>query len=93
MSIKFGLDQIVNENEIGVVAGWGNTKAGGIPSRVLKSINLPVVNYQQCEREAGDFKPFVTPDKFCSGFTNGSGVCKGNFLINVNVFIKFMYFR
>ena len=77
LSVRFGLDRVVSSGEIGVVSGWGNTHAAGKPSKTLKSIDLPVVDFQQCEEEADDFKRFITPDKFCSGFRNGSGVCKG----------------
>lgn len=76
-NVRYGLDRLVSAGEVGLAAGWGNTKAGGIPSKVLKSIEMPVVDFGQCRREAGDFEPFVTPDKFCSGYLNGSGLCSG----------------
>ena len=50
-----------------------------MPSRVLKSIEMPVIDFFQCRSEAENFEPFVTFDKFCSGFKNGSGVCKGRY--------------
>lgn len=79
LNVRYGLDRVVMSGEIGVVSGWGNTHAAGKPSKTLKSIELPVVDFQQCEEEAEDFKRFITPDKFCAGFRNGSGVCKGLF--------------
>ena len=62
---------------LGLVAGWGYTLADGEVSATLKSITMPVVNFQQCLDESADFKLFVTPDKFCGGFLNGTGVCQG----------------
>jgi modular serine protease len=34
----------------------------------LKKIELPIVDFQNCKRQAPDnFKPFLTSDKFCAG--------------------------
>lgn len=86
---KYGLDKIVPAGDVGLVAGWGFTKAGGMPSRVLKSIEMPVIDFFQCRNEAGsNFESFVTFDKFCSGFKNGSGVCKGKIFIYFKCFFK-----
>lgn len=73
----------LSAGSIGLVAGWGYTTATGMPSDTLKSIEMPVIDFYQCLNESGDYRPFVTPDKFCSGFKNGSGVCQGN---NYNYF-------
>ena len=74
-------DRVVKAGEMGLVAGWGYTEAGGQLSRILKSIEMPVIDLEKCRLESGNFLPFVTSDKYCSGFTNGSGVCKGLFEI------------
>lgn len=67
--------------EVGMVAGWGFTEAEGLPSDTLKSIKMPVIDFFQCLSESGHYKNFVTYDKFCSGYKNGSGVCRGtNFI-------------
>ena len=79
MEAKFGLDRAVTPGEIGLVAGWGSKDAAGTNSSVLMKINMPVIDFYQCKAEAGAFMEFVTGDKFCSGFTNGSGVCWGEF--------------
>lgn len=64
--------------DIGIVAGWGFTSLLGKPSKTLKKIEMPVVDFDQCKNEAGNFRPFVTPDKYCSGYLNGTGVCRGD---------------
>lgn len=78
LSITYGLETIIRAGEIGVVGGWGFVEATGKPSKTLKTITMPVIDFQQCLKSADLlFRPFVTPDKFCMGFTNGSGVCQG----------------
>lgn len=67
--------------DFGMVAGWGYTKSDGDVSQTLKAISMPVIDFQQCFNEADDFKLFVTSDKFCGGFLNGSGVCSGLYFV------------
>ena len=63
----------------GRVAGWGLTAADGQPSPVLKSIDLPTVDFNTCLKESPSaFRPFITTDKFCGGFTTGESVCRGD---------------
>lgn len=63
----------------GRVAGWGLTASQGEPSAVLKTIDLPTVDYNTCLTESPpSFRPFITTDKFCGGFTTGESVCNGD---------------
>lgn len=63
----------------GRVAGWGLTASEGESSPVLKTIDLPTVDFNTCLNESpASFKPFITTDKFCGGFTSGESVCRGD---------------
>lgn len=63
----------------GRVAGWGLTASAGDPSPILKTLDLPTVDFNTCLNESpASFKPFITTDKFCGGFTDGQSVCKGD---------------
>lgn len=63
----------------GRVAGWGLTRTDGSPSTVLKTIDLPTVDFNSCLNESPpSFRPFITTDKFCAGFTSGDSVCTGD---------------
>ena len=81
LNIRYGIQRVVPGGEIGLVAGWGFIESGGMASNTLKSIKLPVIDFKQCRRESKEFERFVTPDKFCSGYLNGSGICRGLFNI------------
>lgn len=74
----------------GKVAGWGLTKLNEEPSEILKSINIPIVPLDQCRNEATkDYKPFITDDKLCAGYKDGSGVCKGKlkkYLLKISIY-------
>lgn len=62
----------------GIVAGWG-VDSNGISSALLKTIELPVIEPGECRRSFSQpFKYFYTDDKFCAGYINGQGVCKGD---------------
>ena len=79
LDLALDFDQrILSGGNLGKVSGWGLTKINDEPSEILKSINIPVVPLDQCKSEApDDYKPFITDDKLCAGFKDGSGVCKG----------------
>lgn len=77
--LNFG-DIVVPADWVGRVAGWGLTESGGRPSPILKIVELPVVDRQQCVRESPeDFRPQITADKFCAGhLRSGVSVCQGD---------------
>ncbi|XP_034175255.2 modular serine protease-like [Osmia lignaria lignaria] len=65
--------------DVGKVAGFGKT-ASGASSFVLQSITVPYVSATKC-RSSSDYhqtKKYITFDKFCAGYTNGSSVCDGD---------------
>jgi hypothetical protein len=94
-NLEYITEKVVAGGSVGLVAGWGYTTADGNPSETLKTANLPVINFQQCKREApGDYKQFITPDKFCAGYkdNNNYGVCQGRQNNNDLVIIAFSYY-
>lgn len=69
----------LNENNKGVVVGWGYTQEGKEPSAELKQLAVPFVHLENCFSVVPEnFIRFLTADKFCAGFTNGSSVCHGD---------------
>ncbi|KAI5631989.1 trypsin domain-containing protein [Phthorimaea operculella] len=63
----------------GKVAGWGIKDLEGKPSPILQVIELPYVRIEQCiEESPPNFRPFITSDKICAGYRNGSALCQGD---------------
>ncbi|KAJ0169870.1 hypothetical protein K1T71_014476 [Dendrolimus kikuchii] len=61
------------------VAGWGLKTEEGEASLVLKAVFLPIGDLDKCVNESPvAFKPYITSDKICAGYTNGTAVCKGD---------------
>ncbi|XP_026470067.1 uncharacterized protein LOC113374031 isoform X2 [Ctenocephalides felis] len=74
-----GQEEELRPNTPGIVSGWGLTTENGEPSEELKSITLPSVPRYACrENFPADFRPYLTPGKFCAGYQNGSSVCQGD---------------
>ncbi|XP_047371433.1 modular serine protease-like [Vespa velutina] len=73
------LDQSFIESGQGVVAGFGRT-ALGPSSFILQSVTLPYVPLNQCKSVGNTVQSekFITIDKFCAGYTNGTSVCDGD---------------
>ncbi|KAL1122803.1 hypothetical protein AAG570_003129, partial [Ranatra chinensis] len=62
----------------GTVVGWGKTEKK-VSSEVLLVTHLPLIDYQTCNRDLPDnFIRFITSDKFCAGYINGTGVQEGD---------------
>ncbi|GLV43968.1 modular serine protease [Carabus blaptoides fortunei] len=75
---QYEVQQLKDNNE-GIVVGWGNTKEGDDPSIELKQLSVPFVRLENCfDVVPESFIRFLTRDKFCAGFTNGSSVCHGD---------------
>ncbi|EFN89457.1 Coagulation factor X [Harpegnathos saltator] len=73
-------DQVVLEpGSYGKVAGFGRTAAGE-PSEILQALSVPYVPYSECKSASQDNEKqkYITIDKFCAGYTNGSSVCDGD---------------
>ncbi|XP_037299562.1 modular serine protease isoform X2 [Manduca sexta] len=63
----------------GKIAGWGLTASNGTASRELKVVEIPYVDPGVCkEKSVKEFKPFITADKFCAGYDNGTALCRGD---------------
>jgi secreted trypsin-like serine protease len=64
---------------LGHISGWGFTEGGQKPSDVLRSIRVPLVSHQKCRSQLEeDFEVFLTIDKLCAGYRNGTSVCNGD---------------
>lgn len=63
----------------GKVAGFGRTATGN-SSFILQSVTLPYVPHNECKSAKGAIhsEKFITSDKFCAGYTNGTSVCDGD---------------
>ncbi|XP_046750439.1 uncharacterized protein LOC124413710 isoform X2 [Diprion similis] len=71
--------QILEPGVSGKVAGFGRTELGGT-SAVLQTLTLPYISYSQCKslKNNAEVEVFISNDKFCAGYTNGSAVCEGD---------------
>ncbi|GLV43967.1 modular serine protease [Carabus blaptoides fortunei] len=75
---RYEVAQLRDHNE-GIVVGWGYTDEGQDPSEELNQLSVPFVNFSHCFKSVPEsFTHFLTNDKFCAGFTNGSSVCNGD---------------
>ncbi|XP_043261980.1 modular serine protease-like [Colletes gigas] len=73
-------DQVELEAGVyGKIAGFGRTAVGS-SSAVLQSLTVPYVPLNQCISSsiAYETERYITIDKFCAGYTNGSSVCDGD---------------
>ncbi|XP_015521100.2 modular serine protease [Neodiprion lecontei] len=72
-------EQILEPGVFGRVAGFGRT-ASGTTSAVLQTLTLPYISYSQCKSSSNssEVEVFISNDKFCAGYTNGSAVCEGD---------------
>ncbi|GBP60561.1 Limulus clotting factor C [Eumeta japonica] len=61
------------------VAGWGLLDAEGKETQELQVVDLPYIDIKQCLDDAPfDFKQYITGDKICAGYTNGTALCRGD---------------
>ncbi|XP_025267269.1 uncharacterized protein LOC105247821 [Camponotus floridanus] len=68
----------LQQGQVGKVVGWGKN-INGESSEILQEINMPYIPYHQCLAEVPvSFQGFITHDKFCAGYLNGSSVCDGD---------------
>ncbi|GBP30644.1 Modular serine protease [Eumeta japonica] len=64
---------------LGKVAGWGLIDEDGHMSPELQVLRLPYVEIDQCITNASpDFRAYISSDKICAGYTNGTALCKGD---------------
>ncbi|XP_063992829.1 modular serine protease-like isoform X2 [Diachasmimorpha longicaudata] len=69
----------INIGKNGQVAGFGRTSKGP-SSSIIRALSVPVVPKNKCIEQANEVngRNFITSDKFCAGYTNGSSVCNGD---------------
>ncbi|KAG5307515.1 FA9 factor, partial [Acromyrmex insinuator] len=70
---------VLEAGSYGKVAGFGRT-ALGESSAILQALTVPVIPLSQCRSASqnANTEQFITNDKFCAGYTNGSSVCDGD---------------
>lgn len=65
--------------KLGKVAGWGLTAENGEASQVLKVVELPYVDIKECYAASPPgFTEYITSDKMCAGYGNGTALCRGD---------------
>ncbi|XP_076299621.1 modular serine protease-like [Lasioglossum baleicum] len=72
-------NNILFSNMSGRVAGFGRT-ALGESSFFLQTITVPYISNEKCKEASKTYESenYITYDKFCAGYTNGSAVCNGD---------------
>ncbi|XP_050449027.1 modular serine protease-like [Cataglyphis hispanica] len=71
--------RVLEAGAVGKVAGFGRT-ADGKSSAILQTLTVPYIPFSQCKSASQDVntQQYLTTDKFCAGYTNGSSVCDGD---------------
>ncbi|XP_014610522.1 PREDICTED: limulus clotting factor C-like [Polistes canadensis] len=79
MLVPACLDGSIIQSGLGVVAGFGFTASMSSSPR-LQITKLPYVSATQCKaiNNSVIYEQYVTSDKFCAGYTNGTSVCNGD---------------
>lgn len=76
--VDWKLEFTITPGMLGTLAGWGKTE-NDTSSDVLLYAQLPYIDYGHCIFEVPTvFRHYVTPDKFCAGFSNGTGAASGD---------------
>ncbi|XP_077297588.1 modular serine protease-like [Arctopsyche grandis] len=71
----------VSPGNLGKAVGWGLTIEGDVnsASESLMAVNIPVVDYATCKAKVpSTFVRYLTVDKFCAGWLNGTALCSGD---------------
>ncbi|XP_045505719.1 modular serine protease-like isoform X1 [Colias croceus] len=78
-SQTFNKEQLKRGN-VGKVAGWGLTTGHrGSESPILKVLDMPYVPFDECVNKSKlSYREFLSGDKICAGYGNGTTVCKGD---------------
>ncbi|GBP36287.1 SCAN domain-containing protein 3 [Eumeta japonica] len=64
---------------MGKVSGWGYTTENGKFADTLRVATLPYVDVDRCLAQAPlTFHQYITSDKICAGYTNGTALCRGD---------------
>ena len=63
---------------LGIVAGWGRTEEKAPPSKILRSVTVPIWTRDQC-LEAGYGNKRISENMMCAGFHDGrKDACQGD---------------
>ncbi|GBP91583.1 Limulus clotting factor C [Eumeta japonica] len=77
-NVKFDREQLRDGN-LGTIAGWSLTAVNGRESPILQVVELPYVDVGRCMDEMPpDFRRYITSDKICAGYANGTALCRGD---------------
>ncbi|CAB3222522.1 unnamed protein product [Arctia plantaginis] len=69
----------LQHGKLGKVAGWGLTAAHGQASHILRVLEMPFISVEICISTLPEtFREYITGDKFCAGYTNGTALCQGD---------------
>ncbi|KAG6460407.1 hypothetical protein O3G_MSEX011969 [Manduca sexta] len=69
----------LREGQSGKVMGWDLTGENSAASQVLQGATLPNVAIDKCiDQSPVSFRSFITGDKICAGYNNGTAVCRGD---------------
>ncbi|XP_077297589.1 modular serine protease-like [Arctopsyche grandis] len=80
ISTSFQEDQ-VSPGNLGKAVGWGLTKEGNLnsASESLMAVTIRVVDDETCKAKVpSTFVRYLTADKFCAGWLNGTALCNGD---------------
>ncbi|CAF4947980.1 unnamed protein product [Pieris macdunnoughi] len=80
LSFDYNFDKRqLSDGKLGKIAGWGLTGENGKPSPTLQVVQLPYVDLNRCiAASPPGFREYISSDKFCAGYTNGTTLCKGD---------------
>lgn len=72
-------DLIGDQNNYGIVTGWGYKEGNTGRSDKAREIRIPIVHHLECIKSDESFKAVFTEDSsFCAGLRNGSAPCTGD---------------
>ncbi|XP_068625766.1 uncharacterized protein [Battus philenor] len=70
--------QQLREYSYGMIAGWGWTESDR-SSEILRIVEMPYIRVSDCLSLLPKmFRAFITSDKICAGYTNGTAACRGD---------------
>ena len=59
------------------VIGWGNTNERGSPSEVLLEVDVPIIDYEKCNRR---FNGVLSDSMLCAGGEENEDACQGGMI-------------
>ncbi|RZF37116.1 hypothetical protein LSTR_LSTR015306 [Laodelphax striatellus] len=62
----------------GKITGWGHNIAGIGKLQIPHSLQVPLVDQEECIRSFPDYRHIMTEQTLCAGSRNGTGPCNGD---------------